>query len=497
MRPLRILLVLAGLGTALAQPTAPAVRQLSLEDCIRSALEKNLDIRVARYTPALALSDLRGAYAGYDPGFSIDGRHNFNMSGGGFNPSISTFIQPTSADQNTFNSSLGGLLPSGLNYSLSGNVSESYGRNPSPFDQSGGRALLTLQQPLLKNFWIDQTRYSIKVAKNRLKYSELTLKQQIMQTVNAVEQAYYDLIYSRENVVVQQKAVELAQRLVMENRKRLEVGALAELDVKQAEAQAASSLAALIRAQQTLGTQLEVMKGLIGDDFAAWANVDLMPTDKLTTERRLFNLQDSWSKALTLRPDLQQSKLDIERQGVALKYTFNQLFPQLDLVGSYGHNAGGANIREFNESFQQLQEGSRPLYSYGALLSIPLSNTRARANYKSSKLTMEQLLLELKRLEQNIITQVHNDVGTIQADFQSVAATRQAREYAEAALDAEQKKLESGKSTTYTVLQMQRDLTNARGNEIQAIVAYNKALAQLSFDEGTMLERRAIDVEVK
>jgi outer membrane protein TolC len=110
---------------------------------------------------------------------------------------------------------------------------------------------------------------------------------------------------------------------------------------------------------------------------------------------------------------------------------------------------------------------------------------------------MQQLVLTLKKLEQNIMIQIDNDVGTIRANYDQVQATRAAREYEEAALEAEQKKLESGKSTTYNVLLVQRDLTTARGNEIQALDTYNKSLAQISLDEGSTLARLGIELEVK
>ena len=109
-----------------------------------------------------------------------------------------------------------------------------------------------MTQPLLKNLWIDTNRLTVRVAKNRLKYSEQTLRLQIMQTVTTLEKAYYDLIYNQENVTVQQKALEAAQRLVVENRKKVEVGSLAPLDLESAEAQAASSEAALIAARSGL-----------------------------------------------------------------------------------------------------------------------------------------------------------------------------------------------------------------------------------------------------
>jgi outer membrane protein TolC len=498
MKSLGILLVLAGtVAAALAQTNAPGARKLSLEDCIQSALEKNLDLRIARYNPPMALSDLQNAYAGYDPNFSVGGRHDFQMSGGGFNSAVGFAVPSTTSDANSFSGSLAnGLTPTGLKYQLSGGASEYYG-SPGPFDSSSGSASIGLTQPLLKNFWIDATRFSIKVAKNRVKYSELQLKQSIMNTVTTVEQAYYDLIYDRENVKVQEKAVELATQLVVENKKRVEVGALAPLDELQAESQAATSQAALIAARSALAIQANAVKQLITDDYTAWQPVDLEPTAPLKAPVQIFDRQNSWSKGLTQRPDLLAAKLDVERQGITIKYNYNQLFPELDIVGGYGHGAGGAGISEFSQALGQLAEGSRPNYYYGGQLTFPIGNVGPRSTYKKSKLAMEQLVLNLKKLEQTIMTTIDNDIQQAQSSYQQVAATRAAREYAAAALDAEQKKLESGKSTTYTVLQMQRDLTTARGNEIQALDNYNKALSQLSLDEGSTLQRLSINIEVK
>jgi outer membrane protein len=497
MKSLGILLLLASTSvTALAETNAVEVRTMSLEDCLQGALRRNLDLQIARYVPPLALSDLQAAYAGYNPNFTVGGQHNYGSSVGRYDPNTGSLVLGSSQDVNSFNSSLGGVLPMGLQYNLVGNISEAYGTAAGiPFDQSSGQGGLSLTQPLLKNFWIDSTRFNIRVAKNRVKYSEQTLKQQLMTTATTVETAYYDLIYSRENVEVQQKAVELALQLAVENNKRVEVGAMAPLDAKQAESQAATSQAALIAAKSALAVQEHTLKQLITDEYSKAVKYSLQPSGTLTAPRQFFDLQDSWSKGMTMRPDLAQARLDVERQGIAVKYTYNQLFPELDLVGTYGHTAAG--FAEYESAFGQLREGTFPYYSYGARLTFPIGNTGARANYRNSKLTKEQLILSLKKMEQSIMVAIDNDIKQAESSYQQVAATRTAREYAAAALDAEQKKLESGKSTTYTVLQMQRDLTAARGNEIQALDSYNKALAQLSLDEGSTLQRLSINVEVK
>ncbi len=496
MRRLRIWLALAGLCSVVhAQTNGPAeVRKLSLQDAIQLALQHNLDLQIDRYNPQVALYNLRAYYSAYEPTLTTSGEHDHAESGnrllqGGF------IIAGSSSDNNSFSSALSGITPIGTSYSLQGNANDSYGRSAgSPFENSFATASFTITQPLLKNFWIDANRLTIRVARNRLKYSEITLQLQIMQIITRLEQAYYDLIYNRENLTVQQKAVELAERLVMENRKRLEVGALAPLDLQSAEAQAASSRAAVIAARSQLGTQERVVKQLITDQYREWANLGIEPVGMLTAPVPIVNLQDSWSKGLTQRPELLQAKLDIERQGIQLKYDKNQLLPEVDAFGSYGYNGTGF---EFSDAFGNLRSADTRSYTYGGRLTIPLGNIRARNALKSDKATMQQLVLTVKQLEQTIMITIDNDIGVIRANYDQVQATRAAREYEEAALDAEQKKLESGKSTTYTVLQVQRDLTTARGNEILALDTYNKSLTQLSLDEGSTLQRLGIRLDVQ
>jgi outer membrane protein TolC len=506
MRLLRILFVLASATAVVTAQTnaPPLVRQLSLQDCIQLALQHNLDLQIGRYNPQIALFNLNVGYGAYDPTFNLSGQHDHNeagrqLLGGGF------IIPGSISDDNSFSGGFNGALPSGATYALQGNTRDNYGHSfallpngtqiEQPFENTSAAASFSVTQPLLKNSWIDNNRLVIYISKNRLKYSEVQLKLQIMQITTTLEQAYYDLIYNRENLNVQLKAVELAERLVMENKKRLEVGALAPLDLQSAEAQAASSRAAVIAARSQLGTQERLVKSLITDAYSSdWANVALEPSASLTAPAPVLNLQDSWTKGLTQRPELMQAKLDVERAGIQLKYDKNQLWPELDLFGTYGFNGTGA---EFSDAFGDFKTTDHPFYTYGGKISVPLSNAKARNALKADKASMQQVVLTLKQLEQATLILIDNDIGTIRANYDQVQAAREAREYEENALDAEQKKLESGKSTTYTVLQVQRDLTTARGNEIQALDTYNKSLTTLSLHEGSTLDRLEIRLERK
>jgi outer membrane protein TolC len=477
---------------------AVAPREMALQDCIQEALQHNLDVQIERYNPQISLYNLRAAYGGYDPLLSISGQHNYNVSPGGLAQNLTNTIPSSTSDENSFKSDIGGVLPSGLKYDFSGNISEQYGSygvpSPTPFDSSGGSIGVSLTQPLLRNFWIDNTRLTIHVAKNRLKYSEQGLRQQVITSVTAVENAYYELIYAQDNVKVQQEALKLAQTQLDQDNQRVQIGTLAILSVQQDESQVAQGNANLIAAQFTLADDQNTLKNLLTDEYSRWHDMDIQPTATLEAPLQLFDLQDSWSKGMTERPDLLQTRLNVEQQGIQLKFYRNQLFPELDLIGTYGYNGAG---REFSDTFGQFNEGNAPFYSYGAQLSVPLSNIGPRNQYKANKATLQQIVLQLKQLEQSIMVEIDNAVKQAQSNYQSVEATKQARIYAEAALDAEEKTYTVGKATTFEVLQYQNNLTAARSQEIRALANYNEALANLSQQEGSTLERNHINIEVK
>jgi len=482
-----------------AQTNPPAARPLSLTDCFKEALQHNLNVQIEQTVPQISLYNLQSAYGGYDPQFVFGGLHSYSDNGAYLQNG--QIILPTIDNQNSFNSAFTGATPWGMSYNLGGNVSEqhvtkSFSTNFLSGDSSSGAVGLNVTQPLLKNFWIDNNRLTILIAKSQLKSSEQALRGQIITTVTTVEDAYYELIYARENVKVQQDALVLAQTQLDQDKQRVQIGSVAERDgtIEQDEAQVAQSRANLIAAESTLGTDQRVLKNQITDEYSKWFDADLQPTLTLEAPLELFDLQDSWNKGMTQRPDLLQARLIVEQQGITLKYLRNQLFPEVDLIGSYGFNGSGA---EYRDSFNQMNDGSRPSYTYGGQLTIPLSNVRARNNLKSGKASLKQLLLTVKQLEQSIMVEIDNAVGVARSDYEAVDASRQARIFAEAALNAEQKKYEVGKSTTFTVLQLQNKLTLARSQEIRDLANYNQALANLAQQEGSTLQRHNLDVEVK
>ncbi|MEW6302492.1 MAG: TolC family protein [Verrucomicrobiota bacterium] len=480
-------------ASAVAQPAEKSTRQLSLADCFELALQHNFDVQISRFGPERSGYDLEGAYGAYDPTFRVPFTHSFSSSPGRVDP-ITSLRSPSSENfTENYRPQFTGRTPIGLSYTVEGGMRRSSGTSFTSF-QYNADASVSVTQPLLKNGWIDSDRLNIAVGKNALRVSELDFTQQVMDTVLAVELAYYELIYSQDNVKVQEKALELAERLLAENKKRVEVGALAPLDEKQAESQVAARKADLLSAQRELASRQNALKNLLTDDYQSWRPTDIAPTDTLLAVPSALDVQESWNRGINARPEIQKLKLALERQNITLRYNKNQLYPQLDLSLSYGHNGLGTSL---DGALGGIQDGNNVPYSVGFVFSIPLNNTAARNRYKATKVDIQRALLELKKQEQSIVVEIDDAVKLARTNFERVDATRQARLYAEAALEAEEKKLANGKSTSFVVLQLQRDLTAARSSELRALADYNRALAQLSRNEGVILEKNQVNIEVK
>ncbi len=197
------------------------------------------------------------------------------------------------------------------------------------------------------------------MAKNRLKYSEQGLRQQLITSVTAVANAYYELIYAQQNVQVQTNALILAQTQLDQDNQRVQIGTLAILSVQQDESQVAQAKANLIAAQSTLDTDQNTLKNLLTDNYSQWHDTDIQPSETLLAPPQTFDLQNSWNKGMAERPDLLQAKLNVEQQGIQLKYDRNQLFPELDLTGSYGYN--GARTGYYENAVDQVGEGNSPI----------------------------------------------------------------------------------------------------------------------------------------
>jgi outer membrane protein TolC len=221
--------------------------------------------------------------------------------------------------------------------------------------------------------------------------------------------------------------------------------------------------------------------------------VSPVPAETLLAVPENPDLSECLRQAIESRPEMLQAKIAADKQHLAIQYTRNQLYPEIDLTGSYGRNGGGG---QFGPVLDELRKGTDPAYSYGVTITFPLENTAARNAYKSAKANLEQALLQIKKVETTIVSAVDNDVKTVRSDLLRVDATRKASQYAQDALDAGNARLQAGSTTSFEVLQLQSNLTTARSAEIRALADYNIALEQLALDEGRTLERSKIDARM-
>lgn len=486
--------ILAVLACTAAWPVSAQTnitQELSLRDCIELALKNNLRLEVDRITPELSRYSLQLSLMAFDPSFRLSSDFSTSSSPGGVDAQNRPFAGTESKVQ-SFSSGISGSAVSGFSYGLNSSIRNNSGANPGgPFENSSGSASLNIRQPLLRNSWIDSTRMNIRINKNSLRSSRLGLQQAIMSLVTRVERAYYDLLLARNNIQVQEQALGLTQELLRANRQRVKVGVLAPLGETQTESQLAARQASLRSAQRSLVSQSYTLKRLLTDDIATWRLIEIKPTEHLIAVPQQFDLHESWGIALRKRPDLLQARIGIENDGISLKFRKNQLFPQLDVVASAGYSG---NNREYAGVLDDVFDGDSPRYSVGAVLSFPLSNRAQRKQYQMQKTRNRRNVLNLKDQEQSIMTEVALNIEQAQTTYDQIATTRKAREYAEIALQAEEKKLEIGKSTSFIVLQLQRDLTSAQSSEINALADYNKALATLAQSEGRTLERHKLEI---
>lgn len=483
--------------------------QLSLREATAFALQANLDIRIAGLNP-----QIREAQVTEEKGiFDVEAQAALRASDDGLLKTSTTFRnkprvdglvgQDTTEDQQ-LSVGISQLTPFGGIYELevSETRQETQSRVLATSDPAeGGRAdpqpefyqgalELRVSQPLLKDFGSFITKNQIFIAENNLISAEEDFRRQIIASISAVQQTYWDLVFRRQDLVVRQQQLALTERLLGQVRRQVEVGTLAPIEVVQAEtdiARVKQQIIAAENAQQDTADRLKRLMqfGLMGD----FADVEILPTDTPTYTALVLNQEAEIVQALANRHDLVQAKLALENQHITLVFNKNQTLPTLDLEGSLRFNG----IDDTFSGFQQFDPGRRH-WEVGLVFRHPLANRSAKSRVEQSRLAIRQQLLRIQDLEERIMEEVRAAVRNVLASSQLVQASRAASRLAEKQLEAEEKKLRVGLSTVFFVLQFQQDLADERSNEIRALTAYLQALIQLEEAKNTLLRSYNITV---
>jgi outer membrane protein len=476
------------------KPDTRRLLELPIADAVERALKNNTDLAVEKFNPEASAEDVRSAEGAYDP--FLQGQISKRSAD---TPAQSAFSGGDTVNTGTWTWNFGAsqLLKTGATWSAAFDNSRQSSTNVfNTYNPSFASSLtLNVTQPLLKNLKTDASRTQLRVSKNNREISDVQFRQTVVNTVANVKKLYYDVIFNMDNLQAAQKSLTLARKLLNENQIKVRVGTLAPLDVVEAESEVASREEGVITAENSLAEAEDALKSAIfptnGPEM--WAT-HVVPTDRPSAEQREVNADEAVKNALEKRTDVVVARRNLENNDLSLRLAVESTKPQLDLVGAYGgvglggtqiirDGFGGPVISVVPGSYSDALSGvfgrDYPTWTVGVNLSYPLFNRQAKASQARARLSKEQALAALNRLELQVATQVRSAARNVETNFKRVQSTGAARVLSTRRLDAEEKKFAAGMSTNFLVTQAQRDLAVAEVSELQSVADYRKSIIEL------------------
>jgi len=491
-----------GSGQRQAQPLPEGDRiELTLAQAIELALRNALDLDVASLSYQRSGFGIGAAEGIFDP--SVTAAVNASSRE---TPTTSSFQAPASTSQR-FDFGIGGLTELGTEYSLGfgGTRSDSPTKTTipgyveiNPTFSTGLTASVT--QPLLRGFGRDVNTRLVVQSRLLQDSSAWDFVASVQTAVQLVENAYWDLVYALANLDSKKEALDRANDFNRITKIKIDVGALAPIEIVQTEVTIAQREQEIILAEGQIGDAQDRLKRLLNvTDLSTW-NRPIVPTDKPAEERIEIDVEAGIRSALEVRPEVKQALVNIESRKVSLVYNRNELKPRLDARGAYGLSGVGFNndlVKEgssYSDAFSQIGSWDYPNWSIGLNFSVPLRNRTAKANAAIAATDLELAVTNLALLKQNLALEVRTAARNVDTARRSVAAAKKARELADRNLDAERKKFDNGMTTSFTVAQVQNDLTTARSNELLAIAGYLKAMVSWHKAVGDLLPTKNVEL---
>ncbi len=517
-------------------------RPLGLRDALSMALANNKDIEVARENVRIAEFDLLGAHGVYDP------RLNFSSFYERIENPIASFLSGGQNGSTIQSDYVGNVRLEGQTPALGGNYRLDFSStrlttnnqfvalNPQyPTSMS-----FTYSQPLWRGLKIDNNRRQIAIARKNLSLTDAQFRQRAIDTITNVQRAYWDLVFALRSLQVQRDAVTVAQTQLTHNKRLVQEGQLAPIDIVAAEAQISTYEQGVFSALEEVSRSENNLKNLIAENKSSplWIE-SIVPSDPVDLQVPTISLPDALQTAMANRPELQQATVVKEINEIDQRFYKNQTKPAVDLVGTYGINglagavssegvnpftASSLQVRQrvdelsaiaglgplpvappqtlspdllggYGQSLQNLLANRYSNFRVGIQIGLPLRNRTAEAQLGRSLVEGERIATQREQLEQAIQVDVRNALQSMrsaEARLRAAVATREANEQQFA---SEQRKLDAGQSTTFLVLERQTALTTARGLELKAQTDLNKAIADLQRATGNALSVNSIVVE--
>lgn len=505
-------LVQQALASAQPSPPTPASPpvDLTVDDAVKMALERNLDIAVERLNPRTFDFSIAALEANYRPTLTSTFSNGNRITLPNSQLTGATKLETASVNWTSgFSQNMrrgGGSFTFGFENRRQDSSNDFATRNPSYTSALSA----VFVQPLLRGFKIDNTRAQLRVTRLNQDVSEVQLKATITNTLANTRNAYWDLVYAVQAVEVTRRSLELADKLVEDNKTRVEIGTMAPIDVVQAEAEAATRRQALAQVEATWRTAELALKRLIvgGTEDRFWT-ATINPVDRPGFAPVKIDLTAAVKRALQERTDLSQARSQLEGNDINLQQLVNQTLPALDLTASYGLSGlGGTQFERrglggsisriipggYSDALTNIKNLDAPNWNIALNLSYPIGTSAAEAHVARARLQQQQTQAQLKQLELQVATEVTNAALQVESNLKRVEAATAARELAQRRLEAEGSKFEVGMSTNFFVVQAQRDLADAQNSELRALLDYRKSLVDFDRVQETSLGRAGITI---
>ncbi len=465
------------------------ILRIGLVDCILYALRKNSDIRIARVEPKIKSDDVRIAKSEFEP--ALNGVYNLHDT---TTESTNIFYPVDSKIRDIdFNADLSGKLPLGTEYQMAF-LNERYRSNAdiaSVNPYFSAEPIVTITQPLLRGFGMAVNLADVHIARNNHRQSQEQFRGVIIDSLSQAKSAYYNLYYTRDGYGIADMFLKLARDLLEVNRARYAKGLVSSVDVLETEAAAAEREKTLLSAEEAMGRAEDNLKLVLnlGEDPELWnAHIDVLDKPALVAARA--DLAKAINDAFENRPDYRAKLIDLKNRDIKIKVTRNALFPTLDAVGSFGMNGIEATyagaIDKVNRNFID--------WSAGGKMTIPFG-MGDRARYDQAKLEKARAILDLQKLEQDIITAVRDKIRDVEIQFRQEKASRVSMEKEKTNYEAQKERYAAGHVSTHDMLDYQEKLSRAEYDHTTALVDYNIALINLDKETGVTLVKSNVKIE--
>lgn len=496
MRTSLILTALLSLTPIAAWAQAPAAAlKLSVDEAVKMALDNNVDLKAARYDPQIGDARVSAARGLFKPTVSGAVNRNNELAP----PSSLLFPFATRTDVTTTNVGLNQRLPwFGTSYNVAWNTahttSNSFLNSFNPLLRSGLQ--FSVSQPLLKDLFTDNARTNLSVNRNNRTIADSRLQETVVRTTAAVKASYWALVTARANVDARRTALQLAEELMRVNKAKVDVGQSPPIDLVSAQAEVASNQEQLIVAETAVKQAEDRLRLLVFDAARRdiW-NVALEPTDAPPVATAAIDVESAVTNALRDRTDLARARKDVENASLTARLAGNQTLPDVRLNASYlasglggteilrtggfpGTIVGPGQVIGFGSILEQVFKTDYPTWAVGLSVSYPIGQSVDDANRTRTQLESQQAEQRVRGAEGRAIQQVRDAAWKVEMNAKRVQTVRAVRELAEQRRDVEQKRFDVGMSTSFLVIQSQRDLAQARQNELAAVLAYDLSLVE-------------------